>query len=129
MEQVVSHLNDNWKIYSFFVSVMLMAGLYWLSKYFATKTELAAHVNSQEERLKLNELKFKDHQIEHYKLRDKVHEIDSHVKHLPSAGESAALREEIARLNGRLEGMEPLFKQVLNNVNILFENELRGDKN
>ncbi|HAD90932.1 MULTISPECIES: DUF2730 family protein [Alteromonas] len=129
MEQVFSHLNDNWKIYSFFGAVLAMAGLYWLSKYFATKKELEAHVISQEERFKLNELKFKDHQIEHYKLRDKVHEIDSHVKHLPSAGESAALREEIARLNGRLEGMEPLFKQVLNNVNILFENELRGDKN
>ncbi|MAG77452.1 MAG: hypothetical protein CL811_11900 [Colwelliaceae bacterium] len=129
MEHVFSHLNSNWKIYALFASILLMAGLYWLSKYFATKKEFEDHVSKQEARFKENELKFKSHQVEHYQLRDLVHEIDGHVKHLPSARESAALREEIARLNGRLEGMEPLFKQVLNNVNILFENELRGDKN
>ena len=36
------------------------------------------------------------------------------------------MREEMALLRGRLEGMEPLFKNVLNNQNMLFENELRG---
>jgi hypothetical protein len=57
-----------------------------------------------------------------------VHEIDGHVKHLPSAQDSHLLRETMAKLEGRLEGMEPLFKQLLNNDKMLIENELRGDK-
>lgn len=100
MEYVVSYFNDNWKIYLFFVLVMLMVGFYWLSKYFVIKIELVVYVNSQEECLKLNELKFKDYQIEYYKLCDKVYEIDSYVKYFFSVGESVVFREEIVCLNG-----------------------------
>ena len=57
-----------------------------------------------------------------------VREIDGHVKHLPTSQQSQALREQMARLEGRLESVEPMFKQILNQYNMLVENELRGEK-
>lgn len=124
MDDVFNHVNNNWRFYTVLIVLLGAAALFWLSKYFATKKDLQEHAKQFD----IHKLKFDAHQEQHYRLRDEVIEIKNHVKHLPTAEESASLREEMARLNGRLEGMEPLFKQVLNNVNLLVENELRGEK-
>ena len=60
------------------------------------------------------------------RLRDQVMKIDNHLSHLPTAKESQELREELALTRGRLEGLEPLLNQILNNQNMLLENELRS---
>ncbi|WP_299072856.1 DUF2730 family protein [uncultured Paraglaciecola sp.] len=122
MEVFVSHINDNWRLYSLFVFLLSCLALFWLSKYFATKTELADHKDA----LDAHKVAFDAHKLEHYKLRDTVKTIDSHLAHLPDAKESQALREELALTRGRLEGVDTLLKQILNNQNMLFENELRG---
>ena len=131
MDQLITHLNDNWKIYSMIMFLLGCLLIFWLSKYFATKEELIKHKASTDAELKAQRDKFQAHQIEHYKLRDTVHAIDSHLKHLPTTKEAQQSREAMARLEGRLEGIEPLFKQILTNQQMLIENELRansGDK-
>jgi hypothetical protein len=129
MEQVITHINDNWKFYGLVMFLLSCLLIFWLSKYFATKADLAKHqaeFNSHKE-------KFTKHQLEHYKLRDTVNSIDTRLDNLPTAKEAQQSREAMAKLQGRLEGMEPLFKQILNNQQMLIENELRntkvGDKN
>lgn len=117
MDLVVSNINENWRFYTVCLLVLSFATLWWLSKYFASKKDLESHKN-----------KFNAHVLEHYKLRDLVHEIDGHVKHLPTAQDSQYLREQMARLEGRLESIEPMFKQIVNMSNMLIENELRGEK-
>ena len=117
MEEVVSNINENWRLYTLAVSLLGIAALWWLSRYFASKKDFEAHVKS-----------FNLHKQEHYHLRDLVREIDGHVKHLPTSQQSQALREQMARLEGRLESVEPMFKQILNQYNMLVENELRGEK-
>lgn len=124
MNQIIAHLDQNYRVYLVFITVFSFALLYWLSRYFATKSDFKRH----DERIELNEKRFVEHQLEHYKLRDLVHEIDSHVKHLPTAKESQELAKQMSRLEGRLEGLEPLFKQLLNNDNMLIQNELNGEK-
>ncbi len=128
MDNVITHFNDNWKFYTVLVTLAAFAGLWWLSKYFATKKELELYVQQNDKRFSDHEQKLQAHQTEQNELRGLVHELDSHVKNLPDAKEISALREEIARLNGRLEGIEPIFKQGLNHINMLIENELRGEK-
>lgn len=123
MDAVLVNINTNWRFYSVCLVILSFAILYWLSRYFATKKDLDAHVKA----LNAQKEKFEQHQKEHYQLRDLVYAIDGHVKHLPSAAESQQLREQMARLEGQLEGMKPLMKQLLNNDNMLFENELRGE--
>jgi hypothetical protein len=125
MEQLIGHLNDNWRVYGLLIFLLSCLALFWLSKYFATKKDLAEHKAAFEK----HRTKFETHQVEHYKLRDVVNAIDGHIKHLPTAKESQQSRETMAKLEGRLEGMEPLFKQLLNNQNMLLENELRGANN
>tara|TARA_B100002003_G_scaffold183719_1_gene171936 strand:- start:850 stop:1239 length:390 start_codon:yes stop_codon:yes gene_type:complete len=128
MDDIINHINTNWKFYTIVIAILGAAGLFWLSKYFATKKDLEAHTISVRERFDTNEAKFTKHQLEHYKLRDMVNELDGHVKYLPTAQDSQALRESMARLEGRLESVEPMFKQILNQYNMLVENELRGEK-
>lgn len=128
MDHVISHINDNWKFYSLISFMLGCLLIFWLSKYFATKEELIKHKASTEAELEIQRTKFQAHQIEHYKLRDTVNTIDGHLKHLPTAKEAQQSRESMANLQGRLEGMEPLFKQILNNQNMLIENEIRGSK-
>lgn len=128
MDDFINHVNTNWKFYTFLIAILGAAGLFWLSKYFATKKDLEAHTISVRERFESNESKFKSHQLEHYQLRDTVQKLDIHVTNLPTAQDSQALRETMARLEGRLESVEPMFKQLLNQYNMLLENELRGEK-
>lgn len=128
MDDLINHINTNWRFYALIAAILAAAGLFWLSKYFATKKDFEAHTQSVRERFKSNEDKFKSHQLEHYKLRDMVQQLDSHVKYLPTAQDSQLLRESMARLEGRLESVEPMFKQILNQYNMLVENELRGEK-
>lgn len=129
MEQLITHINDNWKFYGLVMFLLSCLLIFWLSKYFATKEELIKHKASTNAELKAHRDKFQAHQIEHYKLRDTVNAIDGHLKHLPTAKEAQQSREAMAKLQGRLEGMEPLFKQILNNQQMLIENELRSAKN
>lgn len=132
MEQVITHINDNWKFYGLVMFLLSCLLIFWLSKYFATKEELIKHKASTDAELKAQREKFQAHTLEHYKLRDSVNAIDIHLKNLPTAKESAQSREAMAKLQGRLEGMEPLFKSILNNQQMLIENELngaKGDKN
>lgn len=124
MDVLFAHINANKFIYALLISVATAALLYWLSRYFATKKELEKHIAIFE----LHRQDFRSHQGEHYSLRDTVLMLDNTVKHLPTAAESNAMREEMASLRGKLEGTEPLFKQILQNQNLLIENELRGDK-
>jgi len=128
MDDIINHINTNWKFYTIVIAILGAAGLFWLSKYFATKKDLEAHTISVRERFESNEAKFKSHQLEHYQLRDTVQKLDIHVTNLPTAQDSQALRETMARLEGRLESVEPMFKQLLNQYNMLLENELRGEK-
>jgi hypothetical protein len=136
MEHVIGHINDNWKFYGLVMFLLSCLLIFWLSKYFATKDELKSHKSENAKSLADHQLaldmhkeKFTQHQLEHYKLRDTVNAIDGHLKHLPTAKEAQQSREAMANLQGRLEGMEPLFKQILNNQNMLIENELRNAKN
>ena len=128
MDDIINHINTNWKFYTIVIAILGAAGLFWLSKYFATKKDLEAHTISVRERFEMNEAKLTKQQLEHYKLRDIVNELDVHIKYLPTAQDSQALRESMARLEGRLESVEPMFKQILNQYNMLVENELRGEK-
>ena len=139
MDDVIQHISDNWKFYAVLIAILGAAGLFWLSKYFATKKDLEAHTisvrerfenneTSVRERFEMNEAKLTKQQLEHYKLRDIVNELDGHIKYLPTAQDSQALRESMARLEGRLESVEPMFKQILNQYNMLVENELRGEQ-
>ncbi|WP_416305196.1 DUF2730 family protein [Neptunicella sp. SCSIO 80796] len=122
MDAVVNHISENWRFYTVVTFILAAAALFWLSKYFATKKDLEEHKAA----FAKHQASFTAHKLEHYKLRDMVNAIDGHVKHLPTAKESQQSRETMAKLEGRLEGMEPLFKQILNNQNMLLENELRG---
>lgn len=124
MDAFMIHFEANKYFYSLIFTVAGFALLWWLSRYFATKKEFL----EQSAKNTLLQASFEAHQKEHYKLRQLVLEIDGHIKHLPSSAEISLMREEMALLRGRLEGVEPMFKQILTNQNILIENELRGDK-
>ena len=106
MDDVIQHISDNWKFYTVLIAILGAAGLFWLSKYFATKKDLEAHTisvrerfenneASVRERFESNEARFKSHQLEHYQLRDTVKELDSHIKYLPTAQDSHLLREQM----------------------------------
>lgn len=120
----IDHVNKFWRFYSLLIAITGFALLWWLSKYFATKKELDAHAQN----LELHKQDFKKHKADHYRLSDMVNKIDHHVQNLPTSQDSQALRETMARLEGRLESVEPMFKQILNQYNMLLENELRGEK-
>ncbi|MGQ8367118.1 DUF2730 family protein [Glaciecola sp. 1036] len=124
MDILLTHINEHKFVYTMLLTLMGFAALWWLSRFFATKKEL----QEQREAIERHQFEFGLHKKEHFQLREMVLEINSHIKHLPTAAETAAMKEEMALLRGRLEGTEPLLKQILNNQNILIENELRGDK-
>jgi hypothetical protein len=128
MDKILMHVSENFESYYLMLGVIGVVCVAILSKYFATKKDLAAHTLVVQQRFETNENKFKNHQLEHYKLRDTVNELDKHIKCLPTSQDSQALRESMARLEGRLESVEPMFKQILNQYNMLLENELRGEK-
>lgn len=125
MEHAAEHLNANWRIYMALFSLGSFAALYWLTKYFATRKELEQHRVDFSNHL----MRFQEHEQDHRRLRDLVHEIKSDLKNLPTAKESAKLRETMAQLSGRLEGLDPILKTLLNNDNMLLESGLRkGEK-
>tara|TARA_R100000687_G_scaffold51608_2_gene41195 strand:- start:101339 stop:101761 length:423 start_codon:yes stop_codon:yes gene_type:complete len=133
VDALIVHITENKFFYSMLLVVLGAAALWSLSRYFATKKELIEHKELLEQHWEANNIKMENHRIEftahkqsHFALRDMVVDINSNLKHLPNATQTALMREEMALLRGRLEGMEPLFKNVLNNQNMLFENELRG---
>lgn len=122
METLLIHVNENWRVYALLIFLLGCLAIFWLSKYFATKADVAAHKKELDD----HKTDFAKHKLEHYRLRDTVNAIDSHLSHLPDAKESQALREELAATRGRLQGVDTLLKQILNNQNMLLENELRG---
>ena len=124
MEALLLHVNENWRVYTLLIFLVGCLAIFWLSKYFATKKDFAEHKSA----FIAHRDKFEKHQIEHFRLRDTVHAIDAHLKHLPSSKESQKLSEQLAKMEGRLEGLEPLFKSMLNNQSMLIQNELDGSK-
>ncbi|GAB5378980.1 MAG: hypothetical protein Alis3KO_00850 [Aliiglaciecola sp.] len=124
MEKLLLHINENKWLYSILITVACGAALYWLSKYFATRKDFDAHKASFDEHVS----KFNEHVNDHRALRELVVSTNAKLEALPTSQELGEMRTELAHLTGRLEGMEPLFKQLLNHSNMLLENELRGEK-
>lgn len=100
------------------------AVLWWLSKYFVTQKEFKQHKEEQEKVNKANETALKEINT----LSNKVTELDTHIKHLPTSEQAAKLTGELQYVKGLLEGFQPFIKHLANNDAIIFEAELKEGK-
>ncbi|WP_102798741.1 DUF2730 family protein [Bowmanella denitrificans] len=135
MEPVFTHIEAYKFVYGLLITLASGFLLYWLSRYFATKSDLHQHRQETQQSLQAQAAALAQHQADfeqqrqdHARMRETVQALDAHIKHLPTSKEIGQLREQMALLNGRLDGINPLFKQLLNNDNMLIQNELNGGK-
>jgi peptidoglycan hydrolase CwlO-like protein len=137
MEAVATFLEANKFVVGVLFTMACAAGLWWLSKYFVPRRDFKEYQAAQEKEIASLKTAHSDiakthqkHQEELSGINGTIQELKTHIEHLPTGKEITRLSTEVANLNGKLEGLQPLLKTLLNNDSILIEAGLRtGERN
>jgi hypothetical protein len=128
MESLINHLNENAKFYGFLMTVAGFAILYVLGQRFTTKKEFSDFKTEFSGYKKTTDLKLDEHDNSYNSLSEAVTRLDTLIEHLPTHKEASELKVQMSKLEGQLEGLQPLIKTLLNHNAMLMENEITGGK-
>jgi hypothetical protein len=128
MESFTSHLNEYAKLYTFFATVIGFALMYILGQRFTSKKEFADFKTQIAEAQKATDLKLNEHDSSYNSLSETVTRLDTLIQHLPTHQEASDLKVQMSKLEGQLEGLQPLIKTLINHNAMLMENEITGGK-
>ena len=111
---IVTHLNEYYKLYSGVLTLLLLAATGWLSVRFVPRKDFESFKKSSEDESK--------------RISATLAKLEGEIKHLPTATQIADLTRQIAYLNGKMEGSAPLINQLVKNDEMLIQNEISKEK-
>ncbi|GLX86358.1 hypothetical protein tloyanaT_26110 [Thalassotalea loyana] len=115
-------INENFRIIQWLLSGLFGTAIFVLCLMFVKRkehVELKAQVQTIQDTYSTKS--------DHTKLAQQVNTLEAQFNELPDKDDINQLERDIGELNGKIDGINTLLSNINNHVNMLVENEIKGN--